>query len=301
MNRLLILTISYVLLIFNFAESVNEQQLRDFFVEYNTRNTSEQGLERLPYAIEKGYVDIASFFVRHGDAIGSYTLVFPVEMNKINYFSGCENYPNYYLKNSLITAIRKGYNELAIEMLQMGADIHKAYERKRVLRKDAHTNNVVEVDFKSFLYVYMTEGKDDLNLLTAFLTYGLGVNEQIEFSGSGVFDRYRYKTTPLTLAITSRRLENARMLLDKGSSVDVTGQGYYKPTNGYIEHNPLFFAVLDNYIEGVTLLLEFGADPLFNRNPKSPLELALELSYEDIANLLISAACTETKIENSHN
>lgn len=276
--------------------AVNENQLRDFLVKYQARDTDEITWDRLSYAVEKGYLEVASFFIRRGDQIRSYTSRIPVDYTKVHQPEYLRDRRDLYFKHPLITAIRKGYNELAIEMLQMGADVY-AEELKEVLRKSGYNNVTRKIEIKSAFYVYLTEGKTDNSLMTAFLSHDLA-NKEIKISGSDEQEHIQYSSTPLIIAICENRLDEARMLLEQGSSVYDYGVAYQKDVDppGIVRYklygsSPLGLSVLSNNKAAVFLLLEYGADPLMRVGNDSPVDLALRCGYDELVDLLLSAAC----------
>jgi len=86
--------------------------------------------------------------------------------------------------------------------------------------------------------------------------------------------------TALHRAIENERWEFAELLIEHGAAVNTVNTYGLTPLNSVIRH-----ARLDNKF--VTLLLENGADPqLSGPAGKSPLEMARDLEYTDIIELL---------------
>ncbi len=290
--KFLITFLSIFLLFSNFTEALEEKRLRDFLIEFNTR--TEKHLDRLPYAIEKGYVDIASYFVLRGETINQYVESIPIDWSKANYSKDYINSSDQYLKHPLITSIRKGYNELALEMLQMGINPSHFKEQKNVHRKRGDTtyNDIVPVELKTALYVYLTEGKTDLSLLSSLLLKDpsdpIDRLNNLSYGGRGdAYERQIFSTSPLSVAIEFGRLQDARKLLEIGAAPNklVSTEG----NHGYV--SALIFAVKKHDKEAVMLLVEFGADPLLKTYSSTALDIALQLGYEDLVDILLAAAC----------
>ncbi len=127
-------------------------------------------------------------------------------------------------------------------------------------------------------------------------------------SGSG--------STLLHKAVTGPRIEMASELIERGVDIDATDDGGYTALHRALEkkewelaelliehgadpnsvtvygitplHTVIGYGRLDN--KYVTLLLEHGADPhLSGDSRRSPLEMAREVGYDDIAELLEEA------------
>ena len=293
----LFIFLSLQILLVPFAESLEQERLHEFFVEYNS---SEKNYgDKIVYAIEKGYVDIASFLVLRGEIIKEYKEGHPSDPSKIN-DEGRQLW-DYHHKHPLITAIRKGYNDLATEMIQMGVNISKAEEYNEVYRKDKTTKNkYMYIERKPAFYVAMSEGKENLSLIHAFLEAGLNINTDIiefqgvthitEFQGVPHNATQKLATLPLHLAIEYKKLEVARLLLDSGANTELTFLcDPYSGAKSFFGGTPLYLAVEANYKEGVELLLGYGADPLGLHGYKTPLDLAIQRGYDDIVDLLISS------------
>lgn len=296
--RFLFSFILFALIITDFSYALEETRLKNFLIEFNSR--TEKHLDRLPYAIEKGYEDVASYFILRGESLSpDYKESIPVDLNKVSNPQKITTEKDLYLKNMLITAIRKGYTELALEMLQMGANPSKSIETKIVLRQSfigSATNERIHIDRKNALYVYLSEGKQDLSLFTALLMKSNPEElNYLGFGGKGRYERITISSSPLSVAIEFRRLQEARILLASGAKINKTDTAIIDDV--LVFGSPLFFAVQNHNNEFVMLLLEFGADPLFqpinqqNSNRQlSPLDLALQLGYDDLVELLLAAS-----------
>lgn len=79
-------------------------------------------------------------------------------------------------------------------------------------------------------------------------------------------------------------------MLEQGADANLYFQYSYK-NSLRSDRSPLYVAVRDNYIEGIQLLLTYGADPLKKPSPHdlSPIELAIDQESWDILSLLLSA------------
>ncbi len=243
----LFIVLSAQMLLVPFAESLELERLCEFLEEYDSSSEKKDwNWNRLAYAVEKGHLDVASFFISMREAVNTYYEKFPVEEGKVN--PGYNpNYRNTYYKNPLVTAIRKGYNDLAIEMLKVGVDFSKAEEYKLVLRKkpsgeSGHTT--VYIECKPAFFVAMREGKEDIYLVQAFLEAELDINALIYFQDNPDDDTKK-ASSPLYLAIEYEKFEVARFLM------------------------------------------EYGADPLKPCANTSPLELSIQRGHNDFVELLL--------------
>lgn len=286
----------FFLLFTNMSEALEEKRLRDFIVQFNAR--ADKNLDRLPYAIEYDYEDIASYFVSRGEPVTQYTMNIPIDWNKVNYSKYYAGSSDQYFKHPLITAIRKGYNELAKDMIQMGVNPSKSVEHKTVMRKRAGSNeynDLVNIDQKTALYVYITEGNPDLSLLTALLLKSDPQDlDNLSYGGRGDdYERRIFSTSPLSVAIEFGRLEDAILLME--SRAEINKLVYTEGVSGYV--SALFFAVKKHDKEAVMLLVEFGADPLLKIHSSTSfytstaLDIAMQLGYQDLVDILLAAAC----------
>lgn len=83
-----------------FVDAIEKERLKTFFTEYDAIAEKQNwAMERIPYAIEKGYTDIAEFLILKGDSINSYR-EFPPNPVKTNT-------NDIYIKHPLLTAIKK--------------------------------------------------------------------------------------------------------------------------------------------------------------------------------------------------
>ena len=57
----------------SFVEAIDKERLKTFFSEYDASPEKKKwGWDRLPYAIEKGYPDVAELLILNGDPIDHY-------------------------------------------------------------------------------------------------------------------------------------------------------------------------------------------------------------------------------------
>lgn len=283
-KALLFILLSTQLFFIPFSESLEQEKLYDFLVKYNNSEEKRKwNWNRLAYAIEKEHVDIASFFISKREKFEGYMVRIPLEDDKRK--------ENIHHKHPFITAIRKGYNELTIEMLQMRREAWNVIEYKDVYRG----NHRITIEKKTPFYVAMSEGNEDLSLVQAFLESSFKVNDKIKFQDNPEDEQALYYTYPIHLAIGHHKPEAARLLLKNGSFREVMGVGPISNTKKYVGGTPLYLAVATRYKEGVMILLEYGANPLDDGNGKkiSPLELAIQNGNDDLIELLLAAACKD--------
>ncbi|EAZ91674.1 ankyrin repeat domain-containing protein [Crocosphaera chwakensis] len=137
-----------------------------------------------------------------------------------------------------------------------------------------------------------TKRNTNFPLIEAISNFDLPKIKKLMSQGTDVnqFD-WDDELTPLMLAIEIERLDIIKILLDARVNL-------YDST--YFEDNPLTFAVAQNNLEIIELLLEAGADP--DRGGESPpLCEAIRMGYIDIAKTLINwnasvEACTPSAI-----
>ncbi len=240
------------------SRRIDQNRLRQFLTEYSSSEEKKSlNWGKVAYAIEKDYVDVAFFLIRRGENyLVGYCEKFLDEENKLSSNKN-EKFGTYY-KYPFITAIRKGYNDLAIEMLHVNKTVWWAIEKKEVRRR----NHTEYIEKNAAFFIALSEGKDVYSLVQTFLELGFDVDEYI-YANIG-------KATPMYLAITFQNIDVVRLLLDHGAL-----------------NSNLFYAVKSNYKEAVFLFLQYGADPLKN----GALELAMQLGYDDLVDIMLSVCC----------
>lgn len=232
----------------------------------------------MPYAIEKGYPDVAEFLILQGDPINNYREWWQTPVPKGG--------NDFYYKHPLVTAIRKNYVNLVILIIQSIQDLSKAEEYKDIIIKDYPSFSRLIIGRKHALQIAIEESSASQDMVLALLLAGVDVNMQYTYRIDTQPGPNKY-FTPLKDALALQKLDIAQLLLDNNADVEYCGN--YNIT-------PLCMVVDDNYIEGVRLLLSYGADPL-KRPPGgsliTPLELAMQKEYWDIVDLLLDAAVNE--------
>lgn len=121
-----------------------------------------------------------------------------------------------------------------------------------------------------FTALHQAANYDNVELADFLLENGAEVNR-----GTG------NNITPLALAAVKGNAAMTRWLIENGSEIEAAVESTGK--------TPLHLAVQDEHIEVVRILLEAGADPLAEAiKGYTPLDLAYQLQYEDIAALVES-------------
>lgn len=283
------------------VDAIEKEKLQAFFREYDeSQEKKEWKWERLPYAIEKGYVDVAEFFILRGDVVLNYW-----ESFSITWKEGDQR-EYQWSKHPLMTAMRKNYINLAILLIQHVKNLANVHEFKSVdlpysNHQYAYSGYVYNgsLENKNAMHIAIADCENNKELIEALILAGLEIEKSHNYFTfpykNGEFTLTKPRT-PLQLAITLKKLDTARLLLANDANVDFEGQAYT---------TPLMMAVNDNYIEGVSLLLSYGADPLklshFAGVCLSPLELAMQKGHWDIVDLLLDVAVKDGKVIDLHN
>ena len=101
---------------------------------------------------------------------------------------------------------------------------------------------------------------------------------------ASVVSRHPVGATPLIAALFGRRVEAARMLIERGADVDTKRGGKGWPRAGW---SPLHYAAAYGFVDIVALLLERGASSdARDDTGSSPLDAAREAGQEEAAGLL---------------
>ena len=192
---------------------------------------------------------------------------------------------------------KPSFPEVAQLMIQLGF-WNKAEEYKiEYIRKDFPNNTfrtyMTETDRKNVMCVAIEENSYESVL--SLIDNGFDVNNDKNFvqkiTGPFFVDK-SICMTPLFLAIATKKINIASLLLERGADVEKISKSpyLYENTNGYeylFTGSSLLKAVDDNYIEGVLLLLSFYADPL--KGSPSPMDRAIQKDYFDIVDVLLEA------------
>jgi len=142
--------------------------------------------------------------------------------------------------------------------------------------------------------------RGDLTQMQLYLDAGIPIDYQFEDGGG----------TPLSIAAINNQTALAALLIQSGADVDAHDLGEYTPLHwaaffGYIgvanlllqsganinarqntKSTPLFLAVLRNHLGMAALLVRHGANLQLSSDDGTPLEVALEKGWTDMANLL---------------
>ena len=239
-----------------------------FIKEYNASQNKYSG--KIAYAIENNQPDIAEFLLLRGESVGQYSETYPLDDNHPD---KNKNYSNIHMKHSLLTAIKKGYTEIAILMIQQGNQNAEEYRLECDIAP--YSGSRREVKRKNAMFIAIEHNNDDV--ARALLSAGFDANARSTL----------VPTTPLLFAIQHKNLKIAELLLRNGADVEMISKIPGLPP--IFEDSPLMKAVEDNFVEGVHLLLQYGADPLEHYNNDSPMDRAIQKGCFDIVDLLFNA------------
>lgn len=288
---------TFLFLVFScFSEALEKDRYIAFSKMYE--NSQIQCGGKVAYAIENNFPDVAEFLLLNGESVNVYMEKYPLTFNAHEYKLS-ENLQNAYIKHPLITAIRKGYNKVALVMIDLG--IGNTAEEYKVEYKKQFGIAREEVERKNAMYVAIEECVDCHDIVLSLLVNGFDVNTNTNlnvlnkpYAKPGFEHQYQFNciyTTPLVQAIALKKIEIVELLLKQGAEIDKSSDSPYAYDNNGYQHRfrgtPLLKAVDDHYIEGITLLLGYGADPL--KGSLSPLDRAIQKNYTIIVDLLFSA------------
>jgi ankyrin repeat protein len=264
-----------------FAIAIEKERFVTFLKEYDASQNKFGG--KVAYALEKNCPDFAQFLLLGGENYGLYQTTYPFT----GFISGMDNRNllNRHLNQPLITAIRNGYTEVAILMIQMGGGNVEEYKIEVVPQ-----GGEMEVGRKNAMIAAIEANNYDV--VASLLASGFDVNTKTALNPPlkkyipSYQDRNVYKT-PLFQAIELQRLDIAELLLKYGADVEMVSRH---------TGSPLLKAVEDNFIEGVLLLSRYGANSLRHDNSAlSPMDYAIQKNYFDIVDILFDAATNEIK------
>lgn len=292
-NRTIILT--FVLFYFSIfsIDALEKDKLVSFLKEYDASQEKYSG--KIAFAIERKYPDVAEFLIQQGESINEYAIRYPLSFNPEEYKLSSD-LQNVYIKHPLTTAIRNGYNDVAHLMIHLGIG-NKAEEYKIEYKKQFGAARV-EIERKNAMYIAIEEGQDSYDIVLNLLENGFDVNTNKNISPlnkpyakPGFEFLYQCNSvyiTPLLQAIAKKKLDICVLLLDHGAKVDMVSQSpYIYENNGYrysFSGTPLLKAVDDDFIQGVLLLLSYGANPSVDA-----LERATQKDHLDIVDVLYDA------------
>lgn len=288
------------LMITNLSFALEKDRLISFLQEYNASNEKYNG--KVTYAIEKGYADVAEFLILKGESIEQYNERYPLSFNPAEY-KLASHLQNVYIKHPLITAIRKGHKAVALLLIQLGYG-NKAEEYKIEYKKQFDASQE-EIERKNAMYVAIEDCEDGYDIVLGLLMNDFDVNTNNNLNplnkphvkhGYEFLYQFNYVyVTPILQAITVKNLDIAQLLLEYGADVEkFSSSPYVYENHGYqyrFAGTPLQRAVNDNYLEGVVLLLSYGANPL-NGSP-SPLDIAIQKGYLDIVDVLSNTVLSD--------
>lgn len=295
-NKLLLIVFTFLCFFFTSSVfSLEKERFVAFLKEYDAIGNKYNG--KIVYAIENCYPDVAEFLILRGEEIISYQTTYSISAGDNKKIFG------YYTKHPLITAIGKGYTNVAILLIQIGH--WKAEEYRYEYHESVPSCKGYQVGRKNVMGAAIECHNYDVVL--SLLIYGFDPNNsgplnpiQSVFWGSfppSFPDDRTFYSTPLLQAIESKKLNIAELLLKHGATVDKVSRSPCKIEDNSFSFSinfygsPLLKAVNDNFIEGVLLLLSYEANPLVYADvvSMSPLELALKKGYSDIFDLLFDA------------
>lgn len=252
--------------------------MQEFFSEYEASPERIQWRwERLPYAIENGYVDIAEFFILKGDPINSYTV------RTASFIK--QNQVDIYYKHPLITAVRKDYLSLVQLIANLCENISEINEYKDIYVDNPHQHYKLIIQKKNAFHVAITDCEDSYGAVIALLEAGFKVNLKYSYYTYDINSPPIWGSesfTPLKLAISYKKGNIIKALIDAEADIDYCGDS---------SDTPLYQAVKDNYLDAVLILLNAGANPLKLCNGQdTPLQLAMRMGYWDIVDLLLESS-----------
>lgn len=188
--KLFKLVFIFAFAIFNQIFSVEQDKLVDFFKDYQSQT---QILDRLSYAIENGYEDIAEFLVLNGEPIKTYY----ISLDKIG------DKQNFFVKHPLITAIKKGYVDLSINMIKLIDSIDSINEYKVVYIRAVNSGwSRYEIDKLCALQAAI-ESPVGYRIIQELINSGINLNTVFSVTNSSLEN---IGTTPLILSISLKKL-----------------------------------------------------------------------------------------------
>lgn len=183
---------------------------------------------------------------------------------------------------ALILAANNGHQELAALLREAGAPVD--HHEAAAIGDTEHVRSILDRN-PELLDSFSTEGFTALGLAAHFghldtmrllLDRGADVN---------VVSRHPIGATPLIGALFGRRVEAAKILIERGADVRRGRGGKGWPRAGW---TPLHYAAAFGFPDLVSLLLERGASvEARDDSGATPLDVAREVSREDIAGILL--------------
>jgi len=183
---------------------------------------------------------------------------------------------------ALILAANNGHRELAALLREAGApvDHHEA-----AATGDTDLVRSILDRKPELLDSFSTEGFTALALAAHFGhldTMRLLLDRAADVN---VVSRHPIGVTPLIAALFGRRIEAARILIERGADVTTRRGGKGWPRAGW---SPLHYAAAYGFVEIVALLLDRGASPdALDDSGASPLDVAREAGQEEALLLLV--------------
>jgi RNA polymerase sigma factor (sigma-70 family) len=183
---------------------------------------------------------------------------------------------------ALILAANNGHQELAALLREAGAPVD--HHEAAAIGDTEHVRSILDRS-PELLDSFSAEGFTALGLAAHFghldtmrllLDRGADVN---------VVSRHPIGATPLIGALFGRRVEAAKILIERGADVRRGRGGKGWPRAGW---TPLHYAAAFGFPDLVSLLLERGASvDARDDSGATPLDVAREVSREDIAGILL--------------
>ena len=210
----------------------------------------------------------------------------------------------------MFVAVSKGYIEVVKLLVAHGGDIY--------MKLPANSTSLLEVADPGG---QLTDGQVQVveYLLEQQLADGWDVNQQDDYGVTLIGwaveeDRYtlaerlielgadleivdNYLMTELLVVANRGRVEQVRFLVDHGVNLDYQGRAGYSALHWAAESlqgGGSSSTLRDDKVEVVKILIEAGATlDLENESGKTPLDIAIENGYDEIAQLLREAGATE--------
>ncbi len=182
---------------------------------------------------------------------------------------------------ALILAATSGHQELAALLREAGAPVD--HLEAAAIGDTDHVRSILD-QRPDLLDSFSIEGFTALGLAAHFgqlETMGLLLDRG---SDVNVVSRHPIGATPLIAALFGRKVEAARILIERGADVTTRRGGKAWPRAGW---TPLHYAAAYGFLDIVSLLLEKGASvEALDDSGASPLDAAREAGREEAARLL---------------
>jgi RNA polymerase sigma factor (sigma-70 family) len=182
---------------------------------------------------------------------------------------------------ALILAANNGHPELAALLREAGAPVD--HHEAAAIGDTEHVRSILD-RMPELLDSFSTEGFTALALAAHF-----GHLDTMRFlldrgADANVVSRHPIGVTPLIAALFGRRVEAARILIERGANVSMKRGGKGWPRAGW---TPLHYAAAYGFLDIVSRLLERGASvKALDDSGASPLDVARDAGQEEAIQLL---------------